>query len=109
MVNRCLVTIKAKELFKEWLLSFPDPCDDTLEEINADSTAYLLPEYEGDIQRDRVLKKFYSIIFEDQLASWWTVEDDWPQSRDLQMFKKWFDVEFHSTVEDMVDDIMVDE
>lgn len=84
MVNRGLVIVLAKEPFREWLQSLPDPCDMSLEEINEDSTAYLVPEFEDDKERDRVLKKFYEMIFEDQLACWWTSEKDWPQQRDLR-------------------------
>lgn len=109
MVNRGLVIALAKEPFREWLQSLPDPCEVTLEEINEDRTAYLIPEFEDDTQRDKVLKKFYDMIFEDQLSGWWTREDDWPQKRDLRTFKKWFALQFHSVVEDLVDDMLVDE
>lgn len=109
MVNRGLVIALAKEPFREWLQSLPDPCDVTLEEINEDCSVYLIPEFEDDKQRDRVLKKFYDMIFEDQLSGWWTREEDWPQNRDLRTFKKWFDLQFHSVVEDLVDDVLVDE
>jgi hypothetical protein len=81
----------------------------SLEEINEDRTAYLVPEFEDDKQRERVLRKFFTMIFEDQLADWWTREEDWPQQRDLRTFKKWFDLQFHSVVEDLVDDVLVDE
>jgi len=100
MLNRCLVTIKAKKPFREWLLSLPDPCDETIAEINEDSSVYLIPEYNDDEARDEILKGSFDMIFEDQLADWWTREDDWPQNRNLKMFKKCFSVEFHSTVED---------
>ncbi len=109
MLNRSLVIVRAKEPFREWLLSLPDFCDETIEEINKDSSAYLLPEFEDDKQRDTMLKKFFAMIFEDQLAAWWTQEDDWPQKRNLHMFKKWFDVEFHSTVDDLVDGVLLDQ
>lgn len=109
MVNRGLVIALAKEPFREWLQSLPEPCETSIEEINEDRTAYLVPEFEDDKGRDRVLKKFYEMIFEDQLADWWTREEDWPQQRDMRTFKKWFDLQFHSVVEDLVDDVLVDE
>lgn len=109
MVNRGLVIATAKEPFREWLRSLPDPTDVSLEEINEDCTAYLIPEFEDDAQRDRVLKKFFILIFEAQLAGWWTREEDWPQKRDVRTFRKWFDLQFHAVVEDLVDDMLVDE
>jgi hypothetical protein len=109
MVKRGLVIALAKEPFREWLLSLPDPCNKTLEEINEDRTAYLIPEFEDDKQRERVLKKFFTMIFEDQLTDWWTKEEDRPQKRDLRTFKKWFDLQFHLVVEDLLSDVLVDE
>jgi hypothetical protein len=82
------------------------PCT-TPEEINNDCSAYLISEWEDDKQRDRIIKRVYPRIFEDQLADWWTVEKDWPQKRDLKTFMLWFDLRFHSIVEDLVDDVLV--
>lgn len=106
MVNRGLVIALAKEPFREWLLSLPNPSDMTLDEINVDRTAYL---FEGGKGRERAIKKVFTMIFEDQLAEWWTREEDWPRNRDLRTFRKWFDLQFHSVVEDLVDDALVDE
>ncbi len=107
MINRGVLIIRAKGPFRDWLLSLPDPDDVTLEEINEDNAVYLVPEYEDDNERDIILKKMYKTIFEEQLEGWWTDEKDWPKNRSLTMFKKWFDVEFHSVVIDLVDDVLV--
>ncbi len=108
MVNRGVLILKAKEPFREWLLSLPEPDDVTLDEINEDNTVYLVPEYEDDDERDRLLKILYKELFEEQLEGWWTDEKDWPKNRNLTMFKKWFDVEFHSVVIDLVDAELLD-
>ena len=77
--------------------------------VNDDNTAYLLPDYEDDHQRDRILSRYYALIFEEQLAGWWTDQSHWPGKRDLRTFKKRFDVEFHSVVLDLVDDALLDD
>ena len=109
MLNRVLMTIKAKEPFREWINSLPDPEDVTLEEINEDSTVYLVPEYDDDDHRDLILKKVYKDIFDEQLEGWWADEKDWPPKRDLKTFKQWFHVEFHSMIIDLVGTKLVDE
>ena len=103
MINRSVLTIKAKEPFVEWLKSLPDPADNTLEEINLDSTAYLLPDYESDDKQTEIIEQFFDIIFEEQLNGWWTDERDWPVHRNIDTFNKWIDVELHSVVLDLVD------
>ena len=101
MVNRGMLVVKAKEPFQEWVNSLEAHSDFTIKEINDDCTAYLIPEFEDDVQRDRILKKVYADIFVEQLFDWCTDEDVWPQKRTLTLFKKWFELEFHSVVDDL--------
>ena len=109
MLNRSALIVKKKEPFRQWINSLPDSDDFTLEELNEDSTVYLLPDYDDDNQRDRILKKIYKDIFEEQLESWWLDEKDWPVKRDLRTFKLWFHVEFHSMIVDLVGTDLIDE
>jgi len=109
MINRGLVIAFAREPFREWLHSLPNPCNITLEEINDDRNAYLIPEFEKDGQRDRALKKVYKSIFESELSDWWVKEEDWPQNRDLRTFRKWFDLKFFPIVEDLAGGDLTDD
>ncbi len=104
MINRCAVTIKAKEPFVKWLKSLPDPLALSIEEINEDSTVYLLPEYDYDENQEPLLEHFYDLLFDEQLSSWWEAEEDWPTARTFSLFRQWFDVKFHSMVIDCVDE-----
>ncbi len=104
-INRCVAIVKVKQPFLEWLKSLPDPEDNiTTEEINRDNTAFLLPEYDRTNETLNILEFFFDVIFEEQLLSWWTDEKDWPKNRDFNTFVKWFDVEFHSLVFDLVNE-----
>jgi len=104
MVNRGMLVVKAKEPFREWVISLEGHSDISIQEINDDCTAYLIPEYEDDRQRDSVLKKVYADIFAEQLFDWCVDEDIWPQKRTFTLFNKWFELEFHSVVADMAED-----
>ena len=104
MLNRCVVAVRAREPFRQWLASLPDPENASLAELNSEITAYLLPDYDEDHQRQLLLSRYFDLIFKDQLAGWWTDARDWPTNRDLAMFKAWFSVEFHSVVIDLVAD-----
>jgi len=103
MLNRCVVIAKAKEPFLKWLKQLPDPCDVTLERVNEMSTAYLVPYFEEDAEQDRILRRYAGLIFEDQLAGWWLDEADWPVRRGVVTLNKWFDIEIHPIVLDLVD------
>ena len=109
MLNRCAVTVRTKQPFLDWLKSLPDPADETLDRVNHDRTVYLLPEYVYNSEQNSLIEQFHDLIFEERLYSWWRDEKDWPHPRDLATFKKWFDVEFHSMIIDLVDHPLVDE
>lgn len=104
MINRCVLTVKVKQPFLDWLHALPDPPRPiTLARANQDTAAYLLPVYEYDDDKERILETYYDLVFEELLMGWWTDRAGWPSARDLRTFKKWFDVEFHSIAFDLVD------
>ena len=70
----------------------------TLESLREDTSAYLLPEYGDDRERDEILREFL------ELFGWWTDEQAHPAERTFQMFQEWFEVEFHSMVVDLLED-----
>ena len=104
MINRCAVTVRAKQPFLDWLQGLPDMLDLTLNEVNEECSVFLLPEIDDLTQREALLEEFIELIFEEELSGWWTSDQDWPQDRNLELFRAWFDVEFHSVVHDLVED-----
>jgi hypothetical protein len=104
IVNRCVITVKAKKPFFAWLECLPNPPKVTLAEVNEDATAYLVPSYRFDDEREGILKYCFDAIFREQLMAWWQNEAQWPPDRDLRLFNEWFDIELHSTVFDLLDE-----
>ncbi len=103
MVDRGVLVVKAKEPFREWISLLPDSDHITIKEINDDCTAYLISAFGKDQEKDFIIKKLYSTIFAEQLFDWCIDEGRWPQDRTLTLFKRWFELEFHSVVEDLAD------
>jgi len=109
MLNRCVVIIRPREPFFQWLRSLPDPLELSLEDYDDDSTAYLLPDFEDEEGKEEILSHFHDLLFAEILGGWWTFEADWPKNRNLEIFKEWFTCEFHSLVIDLVADPLVSE
>ena len=103
MLNRCAVVVRKKQPYLDWLLQLPDPVDTntTLEQLNNDSHVYLLPELVYMSEQETLIAEFWETLFELELEGWWREPADWPRVRDQNTFKKWFDVEFHSGIEDL--------
>jgi hypothetical protein len=79
----------------------PDP--------NGDQTVYLIPNFESDEEAQEILEDLFADVFERELWDWHTDEEAWPHDRDFRMFQEWFSVEFHSVVEDLCDDEILDD
>ena len=109
MLNRCVVIIRPREPFFQWLRSLPDPLELSPEDYDDDSTAYLLPDFEDDEGKEEILAHFHDLLFAEILGGWWTVEANWPKNRNLEIFKEWFTCEFHSLVIDLVADPLISE
>lgn len=95
--------------FLEWLLSLPDYDEITLGEVNEETITYLLPVYENDTEKEALLGQHFDLLFEEELTGWWLAKDNWPKSRSLELFNRWFDVSFHSVVVDLEDAPLLDE
>jgi hypothetical protein len=101
-LNRSVIMVKPKLPYIEWANSLDDDGPKlNIEKPFDEYTIYLVDEvvYQSDFEK--VLKKHYMEIFEYELFSWHTDEEDWPQERDLRTFRKWFSVESHSLVIDL--------
>jgi hypothetical protein len=99
-VNRCAVRIVPKEPYRAWAASLPGDSNPT-DDVGNEQTIYLLPDCDDDPAFERAMKRLYPIIFEYELMSWWTNEDDWPDQRDYKTFRAWFDIQFSSEVIDL--------
>jgi len=104
MLNRSAVTIRARQPFLDWLRSLPDLPDLSLESINRDRSVYLLPEVDDMKEQEALIRKFFLVIFEGELGSWWMDDRRWPALRSLEAFREWFELEFHTVIRDLAGD-----
>lgn len=105
IINRYVAILKPKQPFLDWLESQADwDVDITLEELRADRCAYLIPAYALLDQAMRYIERNHKKFFGMELFGWYTDESMWPEKRTLSVFRKWFDVEIHSMVIDILDD-----
>jgi len=100
IINRNILVAEPTEVFLEWAKRNPDTdLELTMDELLTDSTAYLIPEQEGDAQS--WLRRNFKTIFEIELDGWCTDPSRWPADRSFKAFKKYFNVRFCSTVIDL--------
>ena len=100
------MVVKPKQPFLDWIQSVDEaPGNFQLEELQDDCSSYLVPEYETPNDERAVIAWCWDVVFDHELYSWFTDENLWPLVRTEEMFMEWFDIEFHSLVFDLVDDL----
>ena len=99
-INRNVLIVLPTENYLEWARKNPDE-DLTLnlEELTADSTAYLIPEQEANAES--WLKRNYKTIFEVELNGWCLDPSLWPKDRSMKTFRKFFRVYYCSSLIDL--------
>ena len=87
IVNRSAITINYKKPFIDWSNALT-PEFEMSEQMLGESTTYLV---KGDFDNaDKLIKKYFKKIFEEELEGQWTDEADWPQKRTFRLFEEWF-------------------
>ena len=103
-INRLIAIVKPKQPFLDWLKSTPGwDLNLSLEDIRDDCMSLLIPEYGDNYKSTKYIERNCKFIFEMQLSGWYNDPATWPEKRSPSVFRKWFDVEIHSVIYDMVE------
>ena len=99
MINRSAIILRPAQPFLDWAASVDD--SGIIPDVEGEQAVYLVPEWEDDKGRERVLKRVFAELFERELFGWHSDESKWPKVRGLREFRKWFRIEMHSLIEDV--------
>lgn len=100
IVNRVAISVVPKEPFMAWMRAIAGNAPEADASADEFATIYLVDERDV-FDPQKLLRKHYAMIFEEQLDSWHRDETAWPSRRTFAMFCKWFD----ATVAEMVWDL----
>lgn len=101
-VDRVAAVIKPTHAMLDWINKQPSTYDSvSLKNLRKDCAIILIPAFDGPRQSMEYIKQIYEAIFKFELISWGIPEKHWPESLDLDLFLKWFEIEFHSSIYDV--------
>jgi len=103
MLNRNAVIVKPRQPYRDWIASLEGSHPDDYDKEDTEFPVYLLPETWNMLDFQRILKRYFPIIFAQELYGWARNEEDWPRRRGWRTLCAWFEVEFGSEVLDLVD------
>lgn len=107
MLNRGVLIVRPKQPYLDWAAGLDD--SGVVPDVGGEQTVYLVPSFEDDDEAWGIIEQGYAEVFERELYGWHTDESAWPQNRTFQLFLEWFEVEFHSVVEDLGDEELMDD
>ena len=95
MLNRSAISVKLRQPFVDWINSVSDSGEEevTLDDVNQESTSYLIPELEEEEDLDNLLDERYLDILENELFSWEEDDSLWPEDIDRALFDDFIRIE----------------
>ena len=97
VVNRSALSVRPTQAFVDWInqLEATEGEDDLLlEDVERESTVYLIGEMDSEDAIDAYLRERYLDILENELRAW---EEDvrlWPETLDWSLFEEFLQIEF---------------
>nr|WP_297459639.1 hypothetical protein [uncultured Halomonas sp.] len=106
LLNRSALSVKPTQAFVDWINSLePTVGDDdlTLDDVDRESTVYLIPEMDTPEALGTLVRERYMEILESELRAWEEDERQWPETLDWTLFQRFLIVE-HSYLAIDLDD-----
>ncbi|SHE65782.1 hypothetical protein SAMN02745148_00914 [Modicisalibacter ilicicola DSM 19980] len=107
LLNRSALSIKPTQAFVDWINSLePTVGDDdlTLDDIDRESTVYLIPEMDSPEALSAFVRERHTEIFESELRAWEEDERQWPETHDWSLFQRFLRVEYSFLAIDLDDE-----
>ncbi len=102
VINRSAFTIRRLQPYLDWTSRTPpEHADIALMDLARISAVYLLPQLEDPSQSDAVVADQLAAIFAAELCWWNTDRTLWPESRGLDVFREWFQLDYADIVTDL--------
>ncbi|XKH60602.1 hypothetical protein LG290_02140 [Halomonas sediminis] len=106
LLNRSALSVRPTQDFVDWINALePTMGDDdlTLDDVERESTIYLIPEMDTPEALATFVHERYPKILENELRAWEEDEEQWPDSLDWSLFQRFLQVE-HSYLAIDLDD-----
>jgi hypothetical protein len=85
IVNRAALVVKPKQPYIDWANHFDDGGPIlTVESALEDFDVFLIDELENEADKQKVIRKYYKMIFQHELEAWMADRDSWPSTLDLR-------------------------
>ncbi len=98
-INRHAVILLSTQACLDWINSCPSDRPITLAEVQQEPTVYLIPQ--GTAKPESYVRRHFKAMFEQELNSWYTVPELWPNDLSFKTFKMFFTIHVSTVVFDL--------
>jgi len=107
LLNRSALSVRPTQAFVDWINALEPTLggdDLTLDDVERESTIYLIPEMDTPEALETFVQERHQVILETELRAWEEDEAQWPQSLDWSLFQHFLRVEHSYLAIDLDDD-----
>ena len=107
LLNRSALSVRPTQAVVDWINALePTMGDDdlTLDDVERESTIYLIPEMDTPEALEAFVHERYQVILETELRAWEEDEAQWPDTLDWSLFQTFLRVEHSYLAIDLDDD-----
>jgi hypothetical protein len=115
-VNRAVLVLRARQPYVDWANACaagegrPAGAPEgragervSLDDARSAGSAFLIPPIDRDEDARDFVERHADTMFEHELFMWNDDPSFWPERRDAETFREWFDIEVHEIVIDLGD------
>lgn len=107
LLNRSALSVRPTQAFVDWINALEPTLggdDLTLDDVERESTIYLIPEMDTPEALETFVHERHQVILETELRAWEEDEAQWPATLDWSLFQHFLRVEHSYLAIDLDDD-----
>lgn len=107
LLNRSALSVKPTQAFLDWVNSLEPTVGDedlTLDDVDRESTVYLIPEMDTPEALEAFVRERYMEVLECELRAWEEDERQWPETLDWALFQRFLRIEHSYLAVDLDDE-----
>ncbi|WP_017431147.1 hypothetical protein [Vreelandella jeotgali] len=107
LLNRSALSVRPTQEFVDWINALEPAMGDedlTLDDVERESTVYLIPEMDTPEALEAYVRERYLEIFETELRAWEEDERQWPDNLDWALFEDFLRIEHSFLAVDLDDE-----
>ncbi|MFP4418746.1 MAG: hypothetical protein ACOC41_07290 [Chitinivibrionales bacterium] len=103
-INRIAIVVKGRQPLVDWINQKVPDEKISLEDVRSDCNVLLIPDGYEHTEAIEMVEQNFEAVFLSEMEGWFHDETMWPKDITLTKFRKWFELEYHSVIFDVLEE-----